>query len=171
MKEVFAFVKGYEDIFMVSNKGQIFSKRTNKILKQHKNKKGYMMLASRLNGRKGKAICLRIHRLVAEAFILNPDNKPFVNHKDGKKDNNYWDNLEWCTSKENIAHAVRTGLMEFERGEQHRFAKLTEENVLWIREHYICYDKEFGGAALGKRFGVAKGTILNIVLRKKWKSI
>ena len=57
-----------------------------------------------------KAYCRKVHRLVAQAFIPNPDNLPCINHIDGNKLNNHVSNLEWCTYQANMLHAVRTGL-------------------------------------------------------------
>ena len=64
---------------------------------------------------KGNIHQIKIHKLVALAFILNPDNKPQVNHKDGNKTNNHIDNLEWVTHQENVQHAWDTGLFEGKR--------------------------------------------------------
>lgn len=120
--EVWKDVVGYEDYFMVSNLGAVFSKRSNKLLKQTKNKSGYLTIATRIGGRTGKAICFRIHRLVADAFLDPPTKeqlqwaettaykKVLVNHKDGDKLNNTVNNLEWVTSSENTQHAINTGL-------------------------------------------------------------
>lgn len=82
-------------------------KKVNKIRKPVKTKQGYMRIGIKLNN---KARDYLVHRLVAQAFIPNPKNKRFINHKNGNKDDNRVDNLEWCTHKENMQHAVRNGL-------------------------------------------------------------
>ena len=123
--EVFKDVLGYEGLYQVSNYGRVKSlERKNifycvlrkeylerpvkeKILSFNKNNNGYLQVCLTKNGK----YCTRsVHRLVAEAFISNPNNLPQVNHKDGNKENNKVDNLEWCTAKENSRHAIKTGL-------------------------------------------------------------
>lgn len=108
--EEYRDVVGFEDYFQISNLGNVFSKRSNRILKQTKSKQGYWTFATEIGGRQGVKHNFYVHRLVAMAFIPNPENKPFVNHIDGCKTNNIVSNLEWVTAKENTIHAWATGL-------------------------------------------------------------
>lgn len=114
-------VEGYEGLYQVSNEGRVKSleKRVpgkcgcsqvkrERILKVTVNSGGYPHCDVYKNG---KHETVSVHRLVADAFISNPDNLPCVNHKDGDKTNNNVSNLEWVTYKENTAHAVSTGLL------------------------------------------------------------
>lgn len=110
-KEIWKDIEGYER-YTVSNLGNVKNNKTGKILSTRVASNGYL----RVNLRKGnvkyeKPTVMHVHRLVAKAFIDNPDNKTTVNHIDGNKTNNRVDNLEWATSKENTAHAIQHGLM------------------------------------------------------------
>ena len=100
-------IDNIETNYSVSENGIVRNDNTNKILSQ-RIQQGYCHVGLTING---KAKSCRVHRLVAQAFIPNPENKPYVNHIDGIRSNNNVENLEWCTPKENTQHAVRTGLM------------------------------------------------------------
>ena len=108
--ETWKQVPGYEGLYEVSNLGRVKSLgrprclRGGRILKQQDNGFGYLLCQLCKAGKRRMA---STHRLVAAAFIPNPDDKPQVNHKDGCKHNNRADNLEWCTNSENQLHKFR----------------------------------------------------------------
>lgn len=165
-KEVWRDVVGFEEFFKVSNYGFVFSKRTNKILKQHKAKSGYVTIATKIGGVKGRNYCFKVHRLVAEAFLGVCDGVRIqVNHKDGDKSNNSVSNLDWVTARENSQHALQTGLISCEaRVNRIKWQrKLTDSQVLFIRENYKPHNSEFSARALSRYFGVSHKTILEVV--------
>lgn len=110
MKEKWKDIKGYEGLYQVSNLGRIKSLRGNseRILKPGANNKGYLYVRLYKNS---KSKWFTLHRLVAEAFIPNPENKSQVNHIDEDKTNNVVSNLEWMTPKDNANHGTRTSRM------------------------------------------------------------
>ena len=99
MKEVWKEVVGYEDLYQVSNIGNV--KRI-KLLKPYIDRKGYYFVNLSKNG---KVKCYRVHQLVAKAFIPNQNNYIEINHIDGIKTNNCVSNLEWCDHQYNMKHA------------------------------------------------------------------
>jgi len=109
MNNEWKFIDGYNNHYKINKDGVIVSVSKNIPLKCYVTPKGYKMASLCKNGKSYKVF---LHRLLAIAFIPNTENKPYINHKDGNKLNNSLDNLEWCTKKENNAHAWRTGLCE-----------------------------------------------------------
>ena len=104
MKEIWKSIKGYEGLYEVSNFGKIKSLKKKIILKQFKNTNGYFRVKLWKN-KKSKQFL--VHKLVAESFILNINNFPFINHIDENKENNCANNLEWCTAKYNCNYGTR----------------------------------------------------------------
>jgi len=103
----YVYVRGYEGLYIINRYGTVLSVKNNTIkLLRSSNQHGYRAISLAIDGkRKAK----RIHRLIAEAFIPNPESKPFINHIDGNKSNNEIKNLEWVTHQENMRHAVLSG--------------------------------------------------------------
>ena len=106
LEEVFKDCKYYEELYEVSNYGRVRNKKTKRFLTQHDNGNGYLFVQLWRNN-KGKREY--VHRLVALAFIPNPDNKKEVNHINSIRTDNFVENLEWVTRKENIDHASKEG--------------------------------------------------------------
>lgn len=103
LDETFKQVQGFEN-YLVSNHGRILNLDTGRILKPCTNTNGYHYVVL---SKEGKAKNFLVHRLVAQAFIPNIENKPQVNHIDENKKNNHLSNLEWATVKENANHGTR----------------------------------------------------------------
>ncbi len=164
-------IKNFEHYYVDEN-GNVYSKKTGKLKKLSLilTHYGYyeVQLSSSLNKLRAK-----VHRLVAECFIPNPNNLPQVNHLDGDKLNNHVSNLEWCTPKDNLKHARENGLNNSKpipngRGEKNSRSKLTESLVLEIRKKA---SKSITHKQLGIDYGVAESTISGIVSRIRWKHI
>lgn len=155
--------------------------RISRVLRPAIDAVGYMRIAVSF---KGSLITCKVHRLVAEAFIDNPENKPTVNHKWGNKLDNRASELEWATCEEQTEHAIRTGLIKMEytpderrqsvnrvikRGSLNGCSKLTEAEALEIRRKFVptVYTREM----LSKEFKVTIACIKNVLSRKTWKHV
>jgi hypothetical protein len=104
--EVWKDVPNYEGLYKVSNLGNVYSCRLKRNMARNPNQMGYVTVSMT----KDKIMKVRpVHRLVAEAFIPNPENLPVVHHKDDNKQNNRVENLEWCTQKENVHYTIAAG--------------------------------------------------------------
>ncbi len=175
MKEIWKDIPDYIGIYQVSNLGQVKSldrtitkgnnftqKCKGKILSKWINGRGY---ANTVLWKDGTQKTFRIHRLVCIMFLENPLDKEQVNHKDGNKLNNCVDNLEWCTNLENIRHAYKTGLKTGNLGTINGSSKLTEEEVISIR------NSSKSSETLAYLYKVNTSTITRIKSRKLWKHI
>jgi hypothetical protein len=136
----------------IKNNSTVYKK--SKILKTNINKDGYEQVTLKIEGKNKTRL---IHRLVADIFITNPENKRQINHKDADKTNNFTDNLEWVTHQENMDHASKNRLYPF--GINHPTVKITKEQLSEIRNKYPINSSR----KLGIEYGVTKTTIMNIV--------
>jgi hypothetical protein len=164
-------VRGYEGLYTIDELGRVYSVRK-------QGSRGGEITSSISTGgycrvylcKDGKHHTYLLHRLVAQHFIENPENKPCVNHIDGNKSNNSVTNLEWCTYSENMQHAVGKGLNAIPnlKGELHPQSKLTVAGVKQIRERYKNGETP---PSLAKEYGVTRAQIYNIIHFKHWRNI
>ena len=145
-----------------------------------------------VNNRGYRAVVIRrkthmVHRLVAQAFIPNPDNKPCVNHIDGNKLNNHVSNLEWCSVQENNLHARQTGLHKQAIGHKIKYrsdytkskalanlkdkSKLSPDQVRYVRQVFVPRSKDFSATALAKQFGTSVAAMCKIVSGKSYQDV
>ncbi len=172
-------IKGYEGLYSINKKGQIWSHENNKgfdsrgrakgkkgrFLKiQAHPKRGYPCVDLWKNKR--RKVCT-VHRLLATAFLSNPENKREVNHKNGIKYDNRLLNLEWVTPSENIQHSYDIGIhiAHPSLGEKHGLSILKEHDVIKIRE-----ERKFGLSykQLAQKFHVTYDCIWDIINHRSW---
>jgi len=167
--EIWKDIPGFEGSYQVSNHGRvkslarkimykdgrIWNKKDNIILKQSINNKGYLFVNL---SKKAIFHVLRVHKLVLNAFVPNPENKPQCNHKDGIKINNYATNLEWVTNSENQIHAVRLGI---------RGTKLCVRDVVEIKKSKNNITK----LELSQKYKVSISLIEKIYRNEIWNHV
>ncbi len=157
-------------IHAINCNGEVIRIKTRKPIKSYPNKKGYLQVC--LQNKKS----YRIHRLVAELFVENPEGKPQVNHKDGNKLNNSHTNLEWVTNEENQKHAIESGLWDEispkisqrQIGSGNSCAKLDEDDVLTI---YELFKNGVAVGVIAKKYNVNHSNISAIKAGKSWKHL
>jgi hypothetical protein len=157
----------FSDKFFVSNTGEIKNIKTNKILKQYKNKRGYMQIVVSL-GSRNSSKKLSVHRAILESFYGIEPNKLDVNHIDFNRSNNTLSNLEWCTAKENYEHSKIKIIAGHPRGTAHYLSKLNAEKIDYIRTSYIPYNKIYGIRALSRELKVHHRTIEDVLSSRTW---
>lgn len=160
-------IKGFEQSYYIDASGVVYSRYSNRPLKCWISNNGYVCVDLYLNRKHFKR---KVHRLVAETFIPNINNKPQVNHKDGNKQNNNVTNLEWCTQAENNQHAWNTGLSKayIRIGDKNPNSKLSPTDVQAIK---LLLTKFSNVAYIAKLFKVRPSTIHSIRDQKRWTHI
>lgn len=162
-QEIWKDIQGYESLYQVSNLGNVFSKRKKKMVKGCVMKDGYhdVLLCS------DKQRHFKRHRLVAIAFIPNPQNKETVNHKDGNKANNCVSNLEWSTYLENNLHSINIlGNKPGGRNEGHPLNKLDSTIAKRIRD---MHSKGVNIDDISIEFGIHREHARKIINGVYWK--
>jgi len=162
----------YEDCYEINRNGQVRSMdrtttrkngttwfRPSTLLKTRIDKYGYEIVTLWIHG---ECFTKKVHRLVAEAFIENPEGKKEVNHKDGNKINNHVNNLEWNTSSENKLHAFKNNLLE-------RSNKILTESE--VGEIKFLISKGYGNSEIAHLFEVTCGAIYSIRILSSWKHV
>lgn len=177
MIEEWRDIKGFDGFYQVSNTGKVRSccnggriggKGAWRLRALSANPDGYLKVRLYQGG---KDMTQRVHTLVAQAFLPNPNGYGTVNHKDGNKTNNVVDNLEWADRSEQMVHAYKLGLKKPVRGSKNSQAKLTDDDVRYIRSHYKRLSQEFGTVALGRKFGLTNAAIGKVVRGETYQNV
>jgi hypothetical protein len=145
IEEIWKPIIGWEDTYQVSSWGRVRSlprivksRSPNGRLMKGKirtpNLRSHGYIQFNLYDKENKKFKAKnLHRIIAEAFIPNPENKKCINHIDANPSNNALSNLEWCTHQENVSHAVRLGLFRDQNGQKNNMVVLSDDDVIKIK--------------------------------------
>lgn len=174
MQESWKPIPRYENIYEVSSHGNVRGvdrtvfhtdgrtrKLKGRVLKPRENLSGYYQVNL---CKEGKCKQHSVHRLVAISFARNPLNLKEVNHIDGDSKNNHMDNLEWCTRADNMKHAKKLNLIDY----QNLNSKISDDLAEKIRETYSNTD--LTQKEIGEKFGLDQSQVSRIVNNKRWKN-
>lgn len=153
--------------YYILKDGRVWSKYRERWLKPNIDAQGYMKILLTKNG---KQITQRMHRLVAQAFIPNPENKPEVNHKSGIKTDNNINNLEWVTSSENMQHSYNIGTHQKIIGENNFNAKLTNIQVNEIRNNHYKIIQPYKNK-IWEKYGISRINYYDVLKYRTWKHL
>ena len=157
-------INGIYTSYEISDIGQVINTKTNTIKSQLVDKNGYRSVHLYINGKRYSKF---IHQLVAQAFIPNPENKPYVNHINPDPSKNTVDNLEWCTQKENIQHCIDLGRKL--TGDDCSFAKYSENQIRHVCK--LLEEDKSSISEISKITNVHNAIIWNIKANISWKHI
>lgn len=148
-------IMGFEE-YLITTCGKVWSLKSKRFLKNQTDRYGYYYVHLQTKGKEKK---YKIHRLVALAYIPNPENKPQVNHIDGNKLNNSVSNLEWVTAKENTEHAWKTGLQKMTDEQRAKISSTRIRNRLSKGKNNPMYGKKFSDEHREKISASLKGKL------------
>lgn len=166
-------VEGFEDSYMISDCGRVYSKLSERLLNPIVLSSGYLAIDL---CRDGSVKRRRVHQLVIEHFgTARPSAAHIPNHKDGVKSNNHYSNLEWMTQSENLKHAADIGLFDPAlnlpqnvSGSNNGNSKLNEKDVVIIRS---LFDSGFTKLTLSRMYCVSRRLIDKIIKRELWSNV
>ena len=155
------------DRYYIDENGQLYTEYGSKPMSNNAIQNGYIV--NSYFGEHGYRKDMKRHFVVATIFLQRKEGQNQVNHKDGNKLNNRVENLEWCTSKENIDHAWNNNLAKARKGSKNNFSILNEKQVLEIAE--LLQNKNMTGRAIAKKYNVSPQTISAIKCRHNWADL